>query len=46
MVFSKLRWQTTLQNHLLHYKHAAFYASNNKSIGVTKIIDNMVYVER
>ena len=32
------------KNHLLHYEHAVFYASNNKSNGVAKTIDNMFHV--
>ena len=32
------------KNHLLHYEHAVFYASNNKSNGVAKTIDNMYHV--
>jgi hypothetical protein len=42
--FPKLRWSTAFQNHLLHYKHAVFYASNNKSNGVAKTIDNRFHV--
>ena len=32
------------KNHLLHYEHAVFYASNNKLNGVAKTIDNMFSV--
>ena len=32
------------KTHLLHYEHAVFYASNNKSNGVAKTIDNMFHV--